>query len=304
MEEIILDPETEAKIEKIKSDFDIKVQEIQSKYEPQKDKIEEDYPNPEDWEAALGADIVIKWVDTSLKFDLPQFTMRTQSMSFDLPSVTMRLKTISFDVPETYMETVCITKVPKWYGPLTVKMECIYADVPKVRSKRIEIKLDVPEIVSNRVDWKFDIPKVEMKTTEIIITLPQITVREVSVTIAQKQEAYSSLATEMSKEINEEQLLMQTRMKSEVFLPIANVISEQRNEMINKREEISKSFALPIQLMKDTINTLKQNNAFEKVAELESQLSALVQEYQKVLIQVDEAIDELAKQEKIIIETY
>lgn len=304
MAETNLNPETQAKIDQITLDFYTKVQEIQTNYEPQKEKIEEDYPNPENWEAALGADIVVTWVDTSLKFDLPEFTMKTQPISFDLPSVTMNLQIISFDVPETFMETTCIAKVPKWYGPFKVKMECIYMDVPKVRNKRIEIKLDVPEISSNRVEWTFDIPEVTMKTTEIIMTLPQITVREVSVTIAQKQEAYSSLANEMSKDINDEQLLMQSRMKSEVFLPMANVISEQREKMILQRVEISKSFDFPVQLMKNTINTLKQNNAFEKVSELEVQLAKLVTEYQRALTEVDKAIDELAKQEKIILEKY
>lgn len=299
-----LNPDTQSKIDQITSNFNKKVQEIEEQYQPKKEQIEEDYPNPEDWEAALGADIVINWVDTSLKFDLPEFTMNTQAMSFDLPSVTMNTQTVSFDVPETYMETSCVTKVPKWYGPFTVKMECIYMDIPKVRSRRIEIKLDVPEITSNRVDWQFDIPEVTMKTTEIIMSLPQITVREVSVTIAQKQEAYGALATEMSRDINNEQVLMQSRMKSEVFLPMANVISEKRAEMMVKRDEISKSFDLPIKLMKNTINTLKENNAVEKVAELEAKLSTLVTDYQRAISEIDKAINQLSEQEKIIFEKY
>ena len=56
--------------------------------------------------------------------------------------------------------------------------------------------------------------------------------------------------------------------------------------------------------MKNTINTLKQNNAVEKVAELEEKLSILVTEYQRAISEIDKAINQLSQQEKLILEKY
>ena len=217
MPEQILDPATQQKVEKLKNDFETKVKDYQTEFEESKKQIDKDYPDPDNLETYIGIDVVVDWKDVKISLDLPEFVMRTQNLSLDLPSLTMSTQEISFDVPQTTMTTRCVANGPVWYGPFTVKWECIgYADFPEVTMKTTVIKTDIPQITMERVDFSIDLPEVTMKTQEMVFTLPQITVREVSVTIAEKQDAMQNAAGNLTQKINSEQGQFKEKLVSEI----------------------------------------------------------------------------------------
>ena len=225
--------ETQKKVNEIKDSFNNKVKTLQDEFSQKQKKANEDFPDPDGIETNFGVDAVVEWVDTKLSFDLPEFTMNTQTFSFDIPTVTTDLQTISFDVLETIMVTRCVTNGPVWYGPFECRWECIaYADFPEIRPKRIEIKLDLPQISSQRIEWKIDLPEITMKTQEIVMTLPQITIREVSVTITDKKELMQTNVSELTQSISEEQTKLKSEISKEVSEPTRNYIHKIRQEML------------------------------------------------------------------------
>ena len=303
MPEQILDQAIQQKVEELKQGFETKVKEYQNEFEESKNKINQDYPDPDNIETYIGIDVVVDWKDVKISLDLPEFAMRTQNLSLDLPSLTMRLEEISFDVPQTKMVTRCVSNGPVWYGPFTVKWECIgYADFPEVTMKTTVIKTDIPQISMQRLDFSVDLPEVTMKTQEMVLTLPQITVREVSVTFAEKQNAMQNAAGNLTQKINSEQEQFKAKVATEINEPTKAYLAKVKNEILLKREEVSNSFNPAIQKLKDAINLLKQNNANDKVTELEGVLSNLVTKYQEALISIDNALVQLAEQEKKLFE--
>jgi hypothetical protein len=291
MPEQILDPAIQQKVEELKSSFETKVKAYQSEFNESKKQIDNDYPDPDNIETFIGIDVVVDWKDVKISIDLPEFVMQTQNLSLDLPSITMSLQEISFDVPQTTMTTRCVANGPVWYGPFTVKWECIgYADFPEVTMKTTVIKTDIPQITMERMDFSIDLPEVTMKTQEMVLTLPQITVREVSVTIAEKKDAIQNAAGNLTQKINSEQGQFKMQLAEEINEPTKAYIQNVRTEILSKRQEVSDSFNPAIQKLKDAINILKQNNANDKVAELEGVLSNLVTKYQEALSSIDNGL--------------
>ncbi|MBI1225754.1 MAG: hypothetical protein GC192_11005 [Bacteroidetes bacterium] len=285
------------KVDEIKKKFEERINQIREKGAKRINEINEDAPDPSNVEAALNFTFDVKWRTTSIKFDVPKFTMEREELKFDIPEVRMETEDFSFDVPATRMVTKCVAKKPEFHG-LKMYWTCIYLDVPEPYMKRVTIKTDIPKFNSRRMEVKFDKPVVRMETTEIKFNLPQFFLKEVSTQIDEHKREIETVSNEMTGEIASAQQEMKTRLQLEISHEIDDLFENMQVELINQRSTISKNYDDAISKLKTSIKTLKENNAIEQVKSLENQLSNIVDEYKATLASLDKALEDLYSQKE------
>lgn len=293
------DKQIKQQVEQIKEKFTKRIEEIREKGAERIKQINEDAPDPSNVEAALNFTFDVKWENTSLKFDIPKFTIEREVLKFDIPEVKMETEEIKFDVPSTRMVNKCVAKKPEFYGfPPKIKWTCIYTKFPEVYMKRISIKTDVPKFNSKTVEIKFDKPVVEMETLEIKLKLPQFYLKETDAEIEAHSREIEGVAVEMTSDISEARTEMKAMLHSEVANEIDLMFDGLREEILKERNNVSKSYEEVISKTKSTIKTLKENNANKQVNNLENELSKIVDEYINVLRDFDNSLGVLNKQEE------
>jgi hypothetical protein len=296
------DPKIQETVDKIKEKFEKKIEEIATSGSRRINEITDDSPDPNNVEATLNVTFDVKWKTTSIKFDIPTFRNERKDISFHVPSVTMKTREISWDEPAVKMVTKCITKKPEvtcgGFPPsCTVKMKCIYADVPEPYMKRRVIKFDVPEISMKQQNVSFDVPEISFETIEIKLDLPQFYLRSLSGELKDQQDDIEDVSTEMETEINKAKNQMDDSLLSEVSAQITALYDEIEISLIEERKNVSNYYDDAIAKMKSTIKILKANDANDEVAQLEPKLSSLIADYSEVLNQIDQSIENLHVQE-------
>lgn len=286
----------QATIDALKTKYESRIENIRKTGAEKIKSINDDAPEPSDVEAVLNFTFDVKWRITSIKFDVPKFSMEREVIKFDIPEVRMELQEIKFDVPSTRMVNKCIAKVPYTKG-LKIYSRCLYTKVPEVYMKRVSIKMDIPKFNSKRVEIKFDKPVVKMETTEIKLHLPQFFLKKVDVAIKEHEREIEMVANELTSEIAQVQAEMKIDIYNEVSTDISKMFDDIRNAIIEQRDSVSESYDLAISETKNAIKKLKENNATDEVAKLEAELNKMVKEYQSVLTDIDKSIEEITAEE-------
>lgn len=285
------------KVDEIRLEFEKRIAKIQEEGSNQIQQVAGGSPDPNGLEAVLNATFDVEWKTTSIKFDIPKFSMERADLEFDVPEVKMELKTMKFDVPATRMVRTCLFKKPE----ITVKrlkvytkMTCVYGDKPEVYMKTIEIKTDIPKFSSKRMKISFDKPVVRMETTEIKLKLPQFYFRELSGELKKQQREIEDVGHLMSSEISKAESEMKLSLDLEIASELEKINSEVRDSLIKERKNISTFYDDAISKSKSSIKILKENNAVDEVKKMEDELAILVTDYQKVLDEIDNALKSIS----------
>lgn len=283
------------KVDEVKKRFDERIAKIQENGSGKIKKISEDSPEPSSLEAGVNATFDVKWKDTSIKFDIPKFSMEKETISFDVPEVKMELKTMKFDVPATRMVRTCLFKKPEvtvsGFPPkVTTKMTCVYGNKPEVYMKTTEIKTDIPKFTTKRQEIIFDKPVVRLETTEIILSIPQFFLKELSGQLNEQKEDIETVGHEMTSEIAKAENEMKFSLESEVANELKKINDELREELLKERANACFYYDDAIAKTKSAIKLLKENNANAEVTRLEGELSKMVSDYQAILTEIDNGI--------------
>lgn len=296
----INDQRIQQKVDEVKTRFEERIVQIQKDGAERINRITDDTPEPGAMGAVIDLIFDVKWKVTSIKFDIPKFSMERETIKFDVPEVKMELKSIKFDVPATRMVKKCIAKKPEFYCKglkCTVKYTCIYADIPEPYMKTIEIKTDIPKFTSKRMEIKFDKPVVKMETTEIKLHLPQFFLKELSAELKEQEKDIERESQVMTSQIAQAEMEMKISMESEIAKELDMIYDEIRGQLLKERENVAGNYDGAIAQTKAAIKTLKENNAVDEVTRLEAELSKLVQDYSALLAEIDRSIEALNQQE-------
>ncbi len=286
----------QSKIFEIEEEYKNRIAEVTSDAAERVQRLQGEEPDPNKFEATLKVTFDVKWRITTIKFDIPRFSMERENIKFDIPEVRMKAEEIKFDVPSTRMVRKCVFKKPvfrglKWYS------ECVYMDVPEVYKKRVTIKLDIPQFNRKRFEVKFDKPVVSRKRIEIKLHLPQFYVKDISAELKEYERKAEEISGDVNFKMAEIQSEFRVAIESAIGMEIEEIFDETRASLIGSRDAISKDFDVAVSPTKTTIRTLKENNAQDEVARLEGELSRVVSEYELVLNEIDSALREISDQE-------
>lgn len=281
------------KIDQVKARFEERIEKIKKEGAQKINEITDDSPDPNGFEAVLDATFDVKWKNTSIKFDIPKFSMEREIIKFHIPEVRMELKSIKFDVPAVRMVRTCLFKKPE----ITVKgikvytkMTCVYGDKPETYMKTIEIKTDIPKFTSKLQEISFDKPVVRMETTEIILKLPQFYLKKISTQIEQQENEIEDVSQDMSAKIALAEKDMQMSLQSEIAQEISKMNDEIGSQLLAERENVCSYYDDAIAKTKAAIKSLKENNAIDEVASLENELSKIIEDYKTILNNIDEGL--------------
>ena len=294
------DVRIQQKIDEVKSHYEQKIQKIQEEGSEKIDDINDDFEKPSSGELLVNMIFDVKMKTTSFKLDLPKFTMERETIKFDVPEVKMEIKTISFDVPAIRMETKCIAKKPevKVKGlKVYTEWTCIYADVPETYMKRVEFKTDIPKFTSKRVEVVFDKPVITMETKEIKFDVPQFFLKEANATMKQHQQDIEEVGQEMTGEIAKVQSEMKLALDSTIGTEVKSIFDEIRLRITKERAQVSKNYEFAISQAKAAAKHLKENNANEEVVAVEADIAKLINDFSKVLEQIDKSLNDLGVEE-------
>lgn len=168
-------------------EFQAKVDEVVQRYQPEIDqiaadgrRIEDEAGQPGSGELVIGIDFDVQWKDRSLSFNVPTVTMRNRDLSLDLPRIEKNRSRIVFDVPTVTMVRRCLFKKPEIHGT-TIRMKCVYGNMPEMTMKKHEIIYDIPSVRMERKDFSLKIPEFGSKRREIIVKLPEFTAKNTRV---------------------------------------------------------------------------------------------------------------------------
>lgn len=292
----LADDRISVRVSTIEEEYKKRIAEVTFEAAERVQRLQDEEPDPNKFEAVLKVTFDVKWRITTIKFDIPRFSMERENIKFDIPEVRMKTDEIKFDLPSTRMVRKCVFKKPvfrglKWYS------ECVYMDVPEVYKKRVTIKLDVPQFNRNRVEVKFDKPVVSRKRVEIKLHLPQFYVKDISAELKEYERKAGEIGEDVNFKMAEIQSEFRAAIESAIGMEIAEIFDETRASLIGSRNEISKNFDAAVSPTKTAIKTLKENNAKNEVARLEGELSRVVSEYELVLNEIDSALREISDQE-------
>lgn len=168
-------------------EFQAKVDEVVQRYQPEIDqiaadgrRIEDEAGQPNSGELVIGVDFDVQWKDRSLSFNVPTVTMRNRALALDLPKIEKNRSRIVFDVPTITMVRRCLFKKPVFRGT-SIRMECVYGNMPEMTMKKHEIIYDIPSVRMERKDFTLKIPEFGSAKREIIIKLPEFTAKNTRV---------------------------------------------------------------------------------------------------------------------------
>lgn len=295
------DQRIQQKVDEIKNRFEEKIAKIQENGEQRLQRISQDSPDPNNLEGVLNMTFDVKWKMTSIKFDIPKFTMQRETIIFDVPEVRMELKVMKFNVPATRMIRACLFKKPeitvskKFPYRVTNRMTCVYGNKPEFYTKTIEIKTDIPQFNTKRKEIKFDKPVVKLETTEIKLNFPQFFLKELSGELREQKRDIDLVGQYMTTEISIAENEMKISLEAEITSELKLIHDEVSEELLKERQNISSYYDDSISKVKSAIKILKENNVNEEVSRLETELSNMVKEYQEILTDIDTALESISQ---------
>ena len=101
----------------------------------------------------------------------------------------------------------------------------------------------------------------------------------------------------MTSDISKAESEMKISLQSEIASELEKINDEIREELLKERKNISSYYDDAISKTKSAIKILKENNANEEVARLESELSKLVKDYQDILSEIDKGLESMNQKE-------
>jgi hypothetical protein len=259
----------------LSSSFGEKMKILGEQIQQEADDLKNDQPeNPGDIGGVVGFTFKVDWADVSIKFDLPEFVMKTQEWSFDVPQVTMRDQTMIFHTPSVRMKTVKIGQKPE-FGPWGVKFTDLLADVPEPFMQEHRIVMGVPEFKVDRTAMVLDIPEVTMKTQEIIIGLPQFTLVDVQGEIGEYQARAEQFKDASQAKFDLVKTAFTTDAREQIGVAANTFFSCLRTQIQNKRAEAAASLEPAIVMLRDSKSKFANINSDEaraKAIEIGQQL--------------------------------
>lgn len=283
--------------EKIKQKETLLKEKIQVLQKTAKDRIGDlEEPDPNDFEAAIDLQFDIKWKITSIKFDIPKFSMELEKISFDVPEVRMETEEVSFDVPALRMKRTCLFKKPVFRG-FKIYSKCVYGNKPEAYTKRVKFKTDIPKFNSKRIEVKFDKPVVRMETIEIKMHLPQFYLISVEGEINNYSQDVQEIGNDMNSEVKKLSDNFNSEINNDLKQDIKDLFDEIQDGLFKSRKEVSANYNNGITNLKSSIKRLKETNAITKVKELETQLAQLIIDFENALKSIDTNLENLAKEE-------
>ncbi|MER8370603.1 hypothetical protein NKH84_24030 [Mesorhizobium sp. M0902] len=272
------------------ADVDHQITEIQQRYQPQFDELQEegrrindDAPHPTGLEAGIGVDFDVTWDRTSIKFDVPEIKMKRQEIKLHLPQVSMKTTSIKWDNPEFFSGMTKVGEYPcfrglKWYS-------CdIKTKVPQVRMVRREAKFDVPQFTWAMTTIKLDIPEFFSKRIEIKLDLPQFKAKDVKAEIGKQKTAANAL------ERKAEDLAGQQARE------IQAVVSA---DLAQKRGDIERQFDDAIAKLSAAIDKVKAAGVNPEAVQSEGQTQNLVAMLAKLKQQRAQTLEEFTSKSRV-----
>ena len=259
----------------LSSSFGEKMKILGEQIQQEADDLKNDQPeNPGDVGGVVGFTFKVDWADVSIKFDLPEFVMKTQEWSFDVPQVTMKDQTIIFHTPSMRMKTVKIGQKPE-FGPWGVKFTDIFMDVPEPFMQEHRIVMGVPEFKIDRTGIALDTPEITMKTQEIVIGLPQFTLVDVHGQIGEYQARTEHFREESESKFNLVKKAFTSDAQAKIGTAANTLFSCLRTQIQNKRAEALASLEPAIAMLRDSKSkfaNIDSDEARAKAIEIGQQL--------------------------------
>jgi|JI8StandDraft_2_1071088.scaffolds.fasta_scaffold00804_21 hypothetical protein len=286
------------KLDDVKKQFETRIAKIQENGSERIKKTQQNTPDANTVEAILNIVFEIQWKISSIKFDIPKFSMRKEIIKFDVPEVSMELKTIKFDVPATRMVRTCLFKKPEIrarFPRVKVDWVCVWGDKPEPYMKTVEISTKIPKFSMKKTEIIFDKPVIKLETIEIKLHLPQVFVKQLSGELREQKRELENIGQDMTFEIAQAEQEMKISLQTELTNEIKDINDDIREDILKERENVVRYYDEAISKTKSAIKILKENNANEEVSRLESELSKIVADYKNILIDIDNNLENIGK---------
>ncbi|SEH40751.1 hypothetical protein [Tardiphaga sp. OK245] len=278
-----------------------KIKSITGKYEQQFEKLRDDGPSPDNpVEAGVDIDIDVTWDVVVIKLDLPEVTMKLQEWSFDVPQTELVQREMVFHTPSVRMETRKVGQYPEFHG-FSVSWKDILIDVPVTFMQEQKIIMGIPEFRMGRVSVKLDIPEFTMKTQEIKLNLPQFTVKSISAEVHKVEERAQRLQGEMKTEVDAGRKEVAYSGGTEITKATNTLFTCLRTNIQMKKDQTLAVLEPSIVMFRDTATKLRSINSDEtsaRAADMETQLSALLERKIQIGKDFEKQITGLIDQEK------
>lgn len=278
-----------------------KIKAVTSKYEGEFDRLQKDGPDPDNAiEGWLKIDIDVTWEVVSIKFDLPEVTMKLQEWSFDIPQTELVQREIIFHTPSVRMETRKVGQYPEFHG-LTVRWKDILIDVPVPFMQEQKIIMGIPEFRMGRVAVKLHVPEFTMKTQEIKLNLPQFTVKNVNAEIRKVEDRSDQLQAAMKSDLASARKTVIDTSGSQIAKAANTMFTCLRTNIQMKKDQTLSILEPSITMFRDTASKLRSINANEaagRAADMEAKLSEMLERKAQIGKDFDKQINDLIDQEK------
>lgn len=183
----------------VQAKYETKFRELQQEAEKTAEELKREGEKlGDDAGAKFKVDFTVRWVDRRIVMNLPQVTMRTQSVKFDLPETRTELREIIFHTPSVRMKLVKVGQYPEIHG-FTVVWKDILVEVPEPFMQEQRIKLDIPEVRMTTREIKLDLPDFSWAPTEFVITLPEIEVKDISFVVPIESDDVKARSEELQR---------------------------------------------------------------------------------------------------------
>nr|GFD20512.1 hypothetical protein [Tanacetum cinerariifolium] len=190
--------------------------------------------------------------------DLPQVTMKDQSIIFHTPSV--RMKTVKTG---EYPETTCRMKTKNiGFGikidvpECTVTWSPIYIDVPEPFMEEQRIVMGIPEFRMDRTEFVLGIPEFTMKTQSFSLDLPQFTVKNISVEANKAKEKGDLLGNEAHIRSEKLKSNFKENAKLELGADVTALFDCYQSELMQRKNDALKQFENGVNLIQSTITAM------------------------------------------------
>ncbi|SCB08302.1 hypothetical protein GA0061099_1001230 [Bradyrhizobium yuanmingense] len=282
-----------------------RIKSITGKYEQEFERLREEGPDPDNpIEGWIGIDIDVSWEVVTIKLDLPEVTMKLQDWSFDIPQTELVQREIIFHTPSVRMETRKVGQYPEFHG-FTVRWKDILIDVPVPFMQEQKIIMGVPEFRMGRVGVKLHIPEFAMRTQEIKLNLPQFTVKNIRAEVRTVEERSQQLQAAMKAEVAAGRKEVANSAGTDISKAANTLFTCLRTNIQVKKDQTLAVLEPSIVMFRDTASKLRSINSTEtsaRAAEMEGQLSALLERKAQIAKDFEKQIDDLIEQEKKTVE--
>ena len=257
----------------------------------------------------------------TVALDVPQVSTSIQEWKFSLPTVVIKDNDIVFNLPELVMKTVEGPKIPqvtcrmetecvgpRWARICTDVPKCTttwvptYFDVPTWETREHRIVIGVPNVEMREEKIVIGIPEVSMKRQEITFKIPQVTLRFIKDAGKRTAAGAANIAQEAAIASAQKRLAMKERIRFEVVEPATKMFNCYREQIIEKKNEISATFDPEITKMVDALKRLVSSGVPENDDDYINQKALLdaviakrnaaIEKFDLALSKIDEAAKE------------